>query len=414
MKALYKITKQLTPIALLITLLTISFLFRTIRLNNPPIYIFDEVYHVPTIRAISQNNPAGYEYWQKAPEPNTAYDWLHPPLAKLLQASSIKILGDNSFAWRFPSAIFGTASIAVLYFLALTIFKNQTIALIAATIFSLDGLQLTMSRITMNDIFVTTWILLALTFFYKFLQSKSNQKYLFITAIFTGLAISTKHSAVLLYPIYSTSLLLNFKKYFKKPKQILSIIYNLLIIPPIIYLLSYTQYFLQGHTIEQFKQLHQQIYWYQTNLSATHDYQSPAWQWPLLIKPVWFHVKYFPTKIANTYNLGNPAIFWGGILAVFYTLSKKLTKTTTYLFLSYFFLFFPFIFSPRIMFLHHYLPAFSLTPIIISQAIYKQKKLTTYYLLLALILFLFFYPLNTAIPIPKALLKYFFWLPTWK
>ena len=171
MKALYKIKNLSTPTFLLMILLATSFLFRTIRLNNPSTYIFDEVYHVPTIRAYSQNNPQAYEYWQKAPEPNTAYDWLHPPLAKLIQATSIKLLGDNSLAWRLPSAIFGTVSIAALYFLALTIFKNQKLALLSAVIFSLDNLQLTMSRITMNDIFLTTWLIFALKFFYQFIKS---------------------------------------------------------------------------------------------------------------------------------------------------------------------------------------------------------------------------------------------------
>ena len=417
MKALYKIKNLSTPTFLLMILLATSFLFRTIRLSNPSIYIFDEVYHVPTIRAYSQNNPQGYEYWQKAPEPNTAYDWLHPPLAKLFQAGSIKILGDNSLAWRLPSAIFGTASIAALYFLALTIFKNQKIALLSAAIFSLDGLQLTMSRITMNDIFLTTWLIFTLKFFYQFLTTKTKtktKKYLYLTGLFTGLSLATKHSAILLYPIFAFWLLPQLIKSKSKFRFFLSLNLNLILLPLLIYFLSYTQFFLQGHTLEQFKQLHQQIYWYQTNLSATHDYQSKAWQWPLLIRPVWFHVKYFPNKIANIYNFGNPAIFWGGLVAVFYTLAQKLTKKTAYLFISYFILFFPFVFSPRIMFLHHYLPALSILPIIISQAIYKQKKLTIYYLILTAILFLFFYPINTAIPIPKRLLKYFFWFPTWK
>lgn len=415
MKALYKIKNLSTPTFLLMILLATSFLFRTIRLNNPSTYIFDEVYHVPTIRAYSQNNPQAYEYWQKAPEPNTAYDWLHPPLAKLFQAGSIKIFGDNSFAWRFPSAIFGTASIAALYFLALTIFKNQKIALLSAAIFSFDGLQLTMSRITMNDIFLTTWLIFTLKFFYQFLTTKTKpQKYLYLTGLFTGLSLATKHSAFLLYPIFAFWLLPKLIKSKSKLRFFLSLNLNLILLPLLIYLLSYTQFFLQGHTLEQFKQLHQQIYWYQTNLSATHDYQSKAWQWPLLIRPVWFHVKYFPNKIANIYNLGNPAILWGGLVAVFYTLAQKLTKKTTYLLISYFILFFPFVFSPRIMFFHHYLPTLSILPIIISQAIYKQKKLTIYYLILTAILFLFFYPINTAIPIPKQLLKYFFWLPTWK
>ena len=62
-------------------LLLLSFALRLFRLGTPDAYIFDEVYHLPAIRAISQNNRAAYDPFAKAPEPNTAYDWLHPPLA---------------------------------------------------------------------------------------------------------------------------------------------------------------------------------------------------------------------------------------------------------------------------------------------------------------------------------------------
>jgi len=402
---------------LLIILLLFSFFFRTFRLATPARYIFDEVYHVVTIKAYSQNNPAGYEWWHKPPEPNTAYDWLHPPLAKLIQASSIKLFGDHSFAWRLPSAIFGTLSILALYLLTLTIFRKPKLALLSATIFSLDGLQLTMSRITMNDIFLTTWLIFTLKFFYQYLTTKTKtktKKYLYLTGIFTGLSIATKHSAVLLYPIFTIFLLPRLKTIIKKPKKILLIIYSLILIPLFIYFLSFSQFFFQGHTLKQFKELHQQIYWYQTNLSATHDYQSSAWQWPLLVRPVWIHVDYQLNTIANIYNLGNPAIFWGGLIALIYIFSKKLNSKTKYLLTCYFLLFFPFVFSPRIMFLHHYLPALPFLALIIAQAIHKNKKLTLCFLALTAILFFFFYPLNTAIPIQKDLFKYWFWLPTWR
>ena len=348
---------------------------------------------MPSIRAISQNNLAAYDPYAKAPEPNTAYDWLHPPLAKLIQAGSVKLLGDNSFAWRFPSVVFGIAAIAALYFFALTLFKNQNLALLAAAIFSFDNLQLTMSRIAMNDIFVTTWIILALAFFYR--------KNLFLTGLLTGLAVATKHSAILLFPIYAIFFLI------KSPKKLLFIVY-ILLITVIIYFLSYSQLFLQGGSLTDFYNLHKQIYWYQSHLTATHTYQSAAWQWPLLIRPVWFYVNYFKDSIANIYNLGNPVVFWGGLVALIF--SRNL-----YLLISYFALFSPFIFSPRIMFLHHYLPALAILCVILAQRLTTfSKKTITIIMLMMVIIFIFFFPINTAIPLPNNLLKFWFWLPTWR
>jgi dolichyl-phosphate-mannose-protein mannosyltransferase len=424
MSRLYKKIKAFSPLVWLFILLLSSFVFRINRLSTPSSYVFDEVYHVVTSRAYSQNNPEAYNPFSAPPEPNTAFDWLHPPLAKLIQASSIKLIGDSSFAWRFPSAIFGTLSIATLYYLALTLFNKPKLALLAATLFSLDGLQLTMSRITMNDIFVITFILLSLTFFYQ--AQKKRKEYLFLTGLFTGLALATKWSALFLYPIFSIVTLFNFYLAFRQGRRLSyfaqNITYNfifLLVLPITIYILAYSQYFLLGYSVTDFINLHKQIYWYQTGLTATHDYQSSAWQWPLLLKPVWFHVKYTANHVANIYNLGNPAIFWGGLVALarfgtFRASSEPDKFPNLFLLLSYLLLFLPWLLSPRILFFHHFLPALPLLCLIIAKTIYPYKSLTYYYLSLTVLLFLFFYPLNTAIPLPSDLTKFWFWLPSWR
>jgi dolichyl-phosphate-mannose--protein O-mannosyl transferase len=44
----------------------------------------------------------------------------------------------------------------------------------------------------------------------------------------------------------------------------------------------------------------------------------------------------------------------------------------------------------------------------------KKKLLAAVYWLLFALSFFFFYPLWTGIPIANNLLKYWFWLPTWK
>ncbi len=446
---LYKKFSSISPRAWLIILLAASFLFRFLRLSTPSSYVFDEVYHVVTARGYSKGLKDAYNPFSSPPEPNTAYDWLHPPIAKLVQAGSIKLIGDNSLAWRLPSAIFGTLSIAALYFFSLTLFKSEKLALLAATIFSLDGMQLTMSRITMNDIFVTTFIIFALTFFHKVIgsatlrassePSKSFKKHLFLTGLFTGLALATKWSAIFLFPIFS---LFSIKKIIKKPIALLYFFSFLIALPLTIYLLSYTQYFILGYSFKDFIGLHQQIYWYQTGLTATHDYQSTAWQWPLLIRPVWFHVQYLVNKVAHIYNLGNPVIFWGGIIAIvslvvnwirsvleaklqgrtlmdslkniFKYFFNHLNEPFSFLLVSYLMLFLPWLFSPRILFLHHYLPALPFLCLIIASVIYKNKSLTKLFLLLSLIFFLFFYPLNTAIPLPSRFINFWRWFPSWR
>ena len=98
------------------------------------------------------------------------------------------------------------------------------------------------------------------------------------------------------------------------------------VIPVLVYFLSYSQWWWQGHTLEKFYELHQQIWWYQTGLKATHGYQSQAYTWPFLYRPVWFYVKYEDVVkngvkelyIGNIYTMGHPFIWWVGLIAIIY------------------------------------------------------------------------------------------------
>src|SRR3990167_6021805 len=118
--------KEKLVIIFIIFLSLFSLILRTYRLTEPNHYYFDEVYHAVTAKAYADNNPAAYNPFSPAPKEGTAYDWLHPPLAKLIQAGSIKIFGDVPLGWRLPSVIFGTAIIPATFVLAYILFGPLT------------------------------------------------------------------------------------------------------------------------------------------------------------------------------------------------------------------------------------------------------------------------------------------------
>jgi len=123
---------------------------------------------------------------------------------------------------------------------------------------------------------------------------------------------------------------------------------------------------------------------------------------------VWFYVDYAKTAVANIYNLGNPAIFWGGLISLLFC-------RNLFLLASYLLLFFPLVFSPRIMFLHHYLPALAILCLILANVVSRlPKKYITFIIVITVITFIFFYPINSAVPLPSNLVKYWFWLPGWR
>ncbi|MDQ3008229.1 MAG: phospholipid carrier-dependent glycosyltransferase [bacterium] len=396
------------PQHLLVAILLFAFCTRIYNLGTPSRYIFDEVYHAVTAKLISRNDPAAYEWWNPAPEPNTAVDWLHPPLAKYTQAASMLAFGENAFGWRFSSAVFGTLVILMTYLLAKSLFKNEALALGAAGLASLDGLLLVQSRIAMNDIHVTFFILLTLWCYLEYRARAFSTKWLVLTGLSAGLAISSKWSGAFvigIVAVFEGVRLLRQKPLQLSRSLIVQTAFSLFILPVLLYVLSYSHMFIQGKTlvcneetpiqgecyyerftwrdntwfegyVSHFVELHHQIWYYQTHLEATHGYQSRPGQWLLNLRPVWYHVEYAESgKIANIYAFGNPLLFWFGVVAVIMTilyLLEHLKHRTeakwplTFLLASYLAVWTPWQLSPRIMFFYHYTPAVPLLSIILA------------------------------------------------
>ncbi len=431
---------------LLLLILLFAFVTRLYRLQIPHHYVFDEVYHVITAKLIAANDARAFEWWHSPIEPNTAIDWLHPPLAKYTQGFFIKLLGNSSFSWRISSVLFGVGIIWATYKLSQELFDNQQLSLVAAGLASLDGLLLVQSRIAMNDIHVTFFILLTFIAYLKYKKSPQNKK-LFITGLLAGLAMGSKWSGVMILAIICLLEIIDWLKKFltKKIKWSALLNHSLLMIialgllPMTIYIGSYAQMFLQGKGWAHFTQLHQQIWWYQTHLTATHDYQSQPWQWFLNLRPVWFYVDYTTVDyIANIYSFGNPFFHLTGIIAtlysIFFLIAQKINRrlnlenlTLNLLVVIYFSLWLPWQISPRIMFYYHYTPAVPLLSIItaywltkiwsikIKKSFQWNKILVLTTILVMMVFFIIWYPQWTAIPMPKKFVDTVYYLiPSWK
>ncbi len=142
-------------------LLLASLLLRLFWLARPEgALIFDESYYVNAARVIA-GLPTTQDRYPNAPvglDPNTE----HPPLAKLIVAGSIRVLGDNAYGWRIPSVVFGTLSIVLMYGITRRLGAGPYVALLAATLLAFDNLVFVHSRIFTLDIFQLTFMLLGL------------------------------------------------------------------------------------------------------------------------------------------------------------------------------------------------------------------------------------------------------------
>lgn len=397
--------------------------FRFFRLDYPKSHIFDEVYHAFTAQALAKWDPKAWEWWNTNPA-GFAYEWTHPPLAKEFMAFSIYILGDGTFAWRFFSAVFGFGSIVLIYLIVLSLFKSRGIAIFASAVASMDGLLLVMSRIAMNDTYFLFFSLLAI---FLFLKNKN-----LLMGIALGLAIASKWTGVFTILIIGLIFIYQNLKLKKiKFPNLSKFAFSLIILPVIVYGLSYTPFFLQHHSPpnqnfsnpQTFIELQKQMWWYHTNLKASHPYQSTPFDWIFDLRPVWLFVDYQKDKIANIYTLDNPIISWFGLISVFFLVFEFLKKRTVpYLLvlLSYLIFFILWFHSPRIMFNYHYLASTAFLTIasaIVLDKLWRIKngKILSIAILSSMfILFLFFYPIWTAVSIPTSFNEHYFWLKSWK
>lgn len=410
---------------ILILILLFSFFTKAYNLAHPDTYVFDEIYYGFTAEEYAKGNVKAFIWDYPAPK-GFAYSWDHPPLGREIMAIPIWILGKSSFSRRVVPLCSGVLLSFVIFKISLVLFpKKPIIALISAFLLACDGLLFTLSRIALVDSTLTLLITTSIYFLLK--------KNYYLSALFWGAASACKWSGLFLAPyialIVFTQLSWKFNQHnFKKifTNNLLTLFktgFIYLIIGSLVYLTSYLPVFL-NYGYAKFIDIQKQAYWYHSRLKATHPAQSKPYTWPLNITPVWFWVEYKEDTIANIYALGHPLIFWCGILSIvfiFIVMIRTKNLNLFYLLLAYFSCWIQWIFSPRIMFLYHYLPAvpflclalaFVFDYITISTP--KFKYFVALYLFFIFLTFCYFYPFWSGMPIPKERVDSFRWLKTWK
>lgn len=305
---------RISPRWILGLILSLAAMLRFWNLGTPASLVFDEVYYVDGARDYLAG---GVEVTNGAAE-----FVVHPPLGKWLIALGIAIFGDTSTGWRVAAALIGTLSIALIYLVARRLFGSEYLALIAAGLMTIDGLHLVMSRTALLDIFLMFFLLAS---FLALLYEKH-----LATAIFLGLALATKWSAV--YFIIAIGIYL----VFTNRKKLLIYLPTI----PILYLISWTGWFLsdQGwsrnhssNSIISFIHYHREILNFHTGLKTDHSYEASPWNWLILGRPTSFF--YESPKSCGAENcsqeilaMGTPVIWWFGLVALAITFGYFISR----------------------------------------------------------------------------------------
>ncbi|MFT4214661.1 MAG: phospholipid carrier-dependent glycosyltransferase [Microbacterium sp.] len=157
---------------LVVTLL--AGVLRLWNLSHPHALVFDETYYVKD--AWSQWNLGYAAKWPDGADElfaagqtdiflTEASYVVHPPLGKYLIGVGMWLFGpESSFGWRISAAVFGTACVLVLFFVAKALTNSTAFATMASFLLAIDGLGIVMSRVSLLDIFLTFFVLLAFWF----------------------------------------------------------------------------------------------------------------------------------------------------------------------------------------------------------------------------------------------------------
>ncbi len=298
----------------------------------------------------SLNNWDEGTYAQVAKEMTTSNDWLtlhhknntfwdKPPLNIWLTALTYNIFGINEFTARFWSGIFGLLAIIFTYLIGRKLF-NPIIGLFSALILLTIKQFMFFHAIRSGDTDITlTFFILAAIYF--FIKKEDNSRYIYLTGLFTGLAILTK-SAVGLLPVIILVLYCLIKKdfkIFKKKKTFIAAGITLAITLPwhlIQFIINHDLFmkeFVYNHMIKLAtgpNQIHLGKWFFY--ISTVFNSNNNMWFIFILFALIYLVIKLFSEK--NKFNY----LLFIGIIAPFVIFSSIQTKIWWYIFPAYPFL----------------------------------------------------------------------------
>lgn len=143
------------------------------------------------------------------------------PLYTYLVIPSEQVFGVTAFAVRFPSAIFGTLSVMLVFFLARKLFESikekDVLSLCASCLIAISPWAIGLSRIGIESNVAISLFLLA---FMLFLYSFKYKRLIFLSCFFFALTLYTYTAYTFFTPLALVTIVFFFRKKFKYKKNL--------------------------------------------------------------------------------------------------------------------------------------------------------------------------------------------------
>jgi len=397
-----------------------------VRLTIPSKAFFDEVHYLPAARALlALSHPVNVE---------------HPLLGKELIALGIRLFGDNPFGWRALSTLFGTlglfAAMRALWFASASRFASVAGGLLIAS----DFIWFVMSRIAMLDIFMASFVLIALWALAGAVrENETGRRRLAMAGIALGLAMAAKWNAVPLAVLPGlTFAVVRFRALGwhgltgSRAAPVAGIALWeaglwLGVLPLVVYALTFVPaMFYADDPLSPTGLIayHRQMIALQEEVLKPHPYQSVWYQWVADWRAIWFLYEPVDGAQRGILLVGNPLTMLAGLVAMVWAavhgITEKRSDALAVLVLYAVGLGTWILAAKPVQFYYHYLLPGTFLMAALALALDDrwrrgQRKLALLTLAASVALFAGFYPILSAAPLagPRSF-AHWTWLHSWR
>lgn len=277
-----------------------------VRLSVPHKPVFDEVHYLPAARALLElSGPTNIE---------------HPLLGKLLIAKGMWLFGDTPFGWRIMSTFAATIIVVGVFAILQLSYARLRTSVFGALLVVLNFTVYVQARIAMLDGFMAAFVVAGLAMFVWALQRGGWGRWIAAAAAF-GLAAGCKWTA-LPYAGLAGAVFLYAKWQDRETFPRIGLIPGAIafgVVSIAVYFATFTPAFFYTNepmTLAHLLPFQAEMYARQTQVLPPHTYQSQWWSWPIDKRPVWYLYEMADGAQRGILMIGNPAIMWGGLMAV--------------------------------------------------------------------------------------------------
>ena len=418
-------------------------------LGRPDEMYFDEVYY-----AGDGCLYAGHPYRQCGLEEDGERSWVHPPLGKQLIGYGIDAAGNDPFGWRIGSAMAGTAIVALVGWMAFLLLGSAMWAAAAAVLAASEFLLFVQSRIAMLDVYLALFVVLGFALLAADRVRQDRRETVrrawrplrLGAGAALGAATAVKWSgvlallgAVVLAAAWERSR--RARAGVDRPflrglaEEGFGLYLAFIVVPLVVYLGAWLPWLadrgfdlveLGRHHVDM-AEYHFELDTVEANGEPTHPYLSRAWTWFLLLRPVAYHWQGDPSCCTEILGIGSPFLFWGSLLSVPYLLVawwRRRSWQAGAIAVPILFQFLPWLVVARPLFLFYMTPV---APFMALAAAYGLRDLSRIgapdrrifvptvaaLLIVAVGLFVFFWPILTAQHISREAWELRIWFGSW-